>query len=122
MMIGDAQSAAVYGNAGLEALGSPALVGTLEVASIRALQEFLDEGDRSVGAAFEIEHTAPTPLGVDVTARARIESVEGRKVRFALSASDASGEIGAGRHARFVVDDARFRARLERIRADAHAS
>ncbi len=121
--IGEHQSASAYGNTGLEVLGSPALVGLLEVASMTALNAFLDESERSVGSSFEVEHTAPTPLGAEVTARARIESVDGHKVWFAVSASDASGEIASGRHARFVVDDARFRARVEKkSRANAAAS
>ncbi len=69
-----------------------------------------------MGSVIEVEHTAPTPIGAEVDVRARIGSIDGRKVWFEVSASDSSGEIGRGRHARFVVDDARFQARLASMR------
>jgi predicted thioesterase len=40
--------------------------------------------------------------------------VDEAKIWFKLSATDSKGSIASGRHARFVVDNARFRSGLER--------
>lgn len=112
--VDEALTADAYGNTGLAVLATPALVGLCEEAAMRGLAEFLDEGERSVGTVIELEHLAPTPIRDSVTLHAEITQVEGAKVWFRLSASDSSGSIATGRHARFVVDDTRFRSRLER--------
>lgn len=105
-------SADAYGNAGLPALATPALVGLFERASMRALDGIMGEGERSVGSVVDIKHLAPTPLGAEVVVEATIASIAGREVWFELTARDPGGEIASGRHARFVVDDARFQAKL----------
>jgi predicted thioesterase len=74
----------------------------------------LEDGQRTVGSVVELEHDAPTPIGDTVTVRAEISEVDEAKIWFKLSATDSKGSIASGRHARFVVDNARFRSGLER--------
>jgi len=116
------QSANAYGNPDLWALATPALVGLMEMASMDALDGLLQVGERSVGSVVEVEHRAPTPVGARVDVVARIDEVDGRKVWFSVTASDQSGTVAAGRHARVVVDDARFRARLAELDAGLRSS
>jgi predicted thioesterase len=108
-----AQTADRYGNTGLEVLATPALVGLFEKAAMRCLDGLLDETQLSVGSRVDIVHSAPTPVGKDVTVTARLTSVNGRELVFDVEASDDRGSIGSGTHTRFVVDAARFRARLQ---------
>jgi predicted thioesterase len=61
-----------------------------------------------VGTAINIEHTAASPLGAEITATATIIAVDGRKVEFEVAASDGKGEIGRGTHTRVIVDGERF--------------
>jgi len=72
------------------------------------LEEHLDAGQMTVGAQIVINHTAPTPEDMNVTATVIIESVEGRKVDFTWLATDGVDAVGNGTHRRFVVDMARF--------------
>ena len=102
-------SADRHGNPGLDVLATPALVGLFEQAAMRALEPLLEPGQRSVGSVVEIEHLAPTPAGGEVTVRARVTGVDGRRVWFELGADDEQEPIARGRHARFVVDEARFK-------------
>jgi fluoroacetyl-CoA thioesterase len=113
----DGHSAHAHGNTGLHALATPALVGLFERAAMASLDGVLAPDERSVGSVVEITHQAPTPLGVQVTVTARVTEVEGRQVWFELAAVDAQSTIAAGRHSRFVVDDARFQARLDAKRS-----
>jgi len=59
-----------------------------------------------------VSHSAATPLGATVTATATVTNVGGRKVEFAVTASDGTGEIGNGTHVRFIVDEAKFMAKV----------
>ena len=105
-----------YGNAGLAALATPALVGLFEQAAMRALDGVLAEGEGSVGSVVEITHLAPTPAGSEVTARARVTAVDGREAWFELEAEDGRETVARGRHSRVVVEWARFERLLARKR------
>ena len=61
----------------------------------------------------QLTHLAPTPVGGKVTAEATLEAVEGRRLTFRVSVSDARGLVAAGRITRVVVERTRF---LERVR------
>ena len=97
----------------LPVLATPRLVALLEEAACAAVAAALAPGQTTVGVSIEIEHLAATPLGMRVGARARLERVEGRTLHFTLEASDAREPIGRGRHARVLVDEARFMAKVE---------
>ena len=56
-----------------------------------------------------MDHLAPTPAGGVVEGTAVLESVDGRRLAFAISAVDGEGrEIARGRHGRAVVSRDRF--------------
>ena len=61
-------------------------------------------------------HTAATPVGMTVTATARVTGMDGRTIRFALEARDDIDVIGAGTHDRVVVNVARFDVRVQEKR------
>jgi fluoroacetyl-CoA thioesterase len=105
-----------YGNAGLDALATPALVGLFEQAAMRVLAGALAAGEGSVGSVVDVTHLAPTPVGAEVTVRARVTEVDGRQVWFVLEAEDGRETIARRRHSRVIVDRARFQRLLERKR------
>jgi fluoroacetyl-CoA thioesterase len=105
-----------YGNAGLAALATPALVGLFEQAAMRALEGVLADGEGSVGSVVEVTHLAPTPAGSEVTAKARLTAVDGRVAWFELEAEDGRETVARGRHSRIVVEWARFERLLARKR------
>ena len=105
-----------YGNAGLDVLATPALVGLFEQAAMLALAGALADGEGSVGSVVDVTHLTPTPAGAEVTARARVTQVDGRHVWFELEAQDAQDTIARGHHSRVVIDRARFERLLERKR------
>ncbi|EOS65632.1 hypothetical protein C814_00117 [Anaerotruncus sp. G3(2012)] len=100
--------ACTVGSGSLEVFATPMMIAAMEQAACTLLQEFLEEGQTSVGTMMHVAHSAATPLGMQVTAAATITAQEGRKVEFEVSARDACGEIGRGTHTRFVVDAAKF--------------
>ncbi|MFQ5971074.1 MAG: thioesterase family protein [Alphaproteobacteria bacterium] len=91
---------------------TPALVMDIETTCRDLLLEHLDEGEDTVGTRIEINHTAATPLGMEVDIAATVASIDRRAVTFEIVARDMLDQIADGRHTRFVVDVAKT---LERI-------
>jgi fluoroacetyl-CoA thioesterase len=112
LVVTQASTAAAVGSGLVEGLSTPTMLALMEGAAIAAVDGHLDEGASTVGTAVDIEHLAPTPVGMRVVAQATLEAVEGRRLTFAVRAADEVGEIGRGTHVRFVVDSATFAERL----------
>ena len=97
------------------------LVRDIEIACRELLLAHLDAGEDSVGTRIEIDHLAPTLLGMTVTIDAKVAEIKGRAVEFEVSAGDGLDEICRGRHARFVVDVEQTRKRLRKKKEKAAA-
>jgi len=66
----------------------------------------------SVGTIVDIRHLAATPVGAKVSLKARVVSVDGRRVMFDVEASDDVEKVGEGRHERFIINVPKFRAKF----------
>lgn len=97
-----------------QVFSTPMMILMMENAALNAIREYLDAGESAVGTAVDIHHLAATPVGHDVTAIAEVTEVDGRRVKFKVSARDETEEIGNGNHERMVVDLARINQRLEK--------
>ena len=102
------------GSGSVLVLGTPELVRLMEAAAVVALAEALPAGWTSVGVAINLQHLAPTPPGLEVTARATLTEVQGRRLKFELTASDPTEEIGRGIHERALVEQEGFAAKANR--------
>ncbi|MFP5403746.1 MAG: thioesterase family protein [Gammaproteobacteria bacterium] len=89
------------------------LVGLLEWACIKAINPHLDwPREQSVGTHIDVSHEAATPPGLTVTVTVELVAVEGRRLSFNVEAHDGVDVISRGRHERFVIDKAKFDARV----------
>lgn len=91
-----------------EVLGSPRLIALCEQATVDAISDALPDGATSVGMRVQFDHLQPTPVGADVRAEAVLERIEGRRLKFTVSARDSGGIIAAGKITRVIVDRDRF--------------
>jgi fluoroacetyl-CoA thioesterase len=90
------------------------MVGLFEWACIQAINPYLDwPREQTVGIHVDLDHTAATPPGLVVTVRGTLTQVEGRKLTFALEADDGVDRISQGHHVRFVIDAAKFTAKVQ---------
>jgi predicted thioesterase len=103
---GDTASALRSGD--VHVLGTPRVVGLCEEATVKALTGRLQPTETSVCIRIQLDHLAPTPVGQKITAEAKLERIEGRRLNFAVSVNDARGLVAAGRITRVVVDRKRF--------------
>ncbi|MBM4284851.1 MAG: hypothetical protein FJ128_06325 [Deltaproteobacteria bacterium] len=96
-----------------DVFGTPYLVGLFEGISAELMAPHLGPGEQSVGAGMELQHTAPTPLGMAVRAVSELLEVDRRKHVFKLEAFDEKEKIGEARHIRYIIDAAKFNQKVE---------
>ena len=101
-------TAAAVGSGSLEVLASPKMFALIEKAAADLLEKNLPQEFTSVGTLLNVEHIAPTPVGMKFSAEVEIISVEGRKIIFEVTASDEVEKIGRGSHERFIVGREKF--------------
>jgi fluoroacetyl-CoA thioesterase len=97
-------------------LSTPNMILGLERTSRDAVLPLLDPGYDTVGTHVNVYHLAATPVGMTVTFRTEVTSVEDRRVNFKVEAFDEKEKIAEGTHQRFVVNVARFAARVQEKR------
>jgi fluoroacetyl-CoA thioesterase len=95
-----------------DVMSTPTMAGMMELAAMRAIAQYLDPGEGSVGMSLDIQHIAATPLGHLVRAEAEVIKAEGRRLEFKVRATDEAEEIGSGLHRRAVIDTAKFNERI----------
>jgi fluoroacetyl-CoA thioesterase len=93
--------------------GTPFLGGLFEGVSAELMAPHLGAGETSVGISMNLQHTAPTPLGMEVRAVTEVTQVEGRKITFKLEAFDETEKIGEAVHERFIINEEKFNQRVE---------
>jgi fluoroacetyl-CoA thioesterase len=113
LMVSEKDTAAQWGSGLVPVFSTPALVGLLESAAVKALGGNLPEGQTTVGMHIDVRHLAATPVGMQVRARAELVEVEGRKLTFWVEAWDEVEKIGEAQHERFIVNSQKFIARAE---------
>ena len=98
----------------LEVLATPIMIAWMEECCMECVQPQLDEGFGTVGTLVNVTHEAPTPVGGEVTISCFLRQVDGRRLVFAVEASDKGGIIGRGTHERFIVDGQKFQAKCDK--------
>jgi fluoroacetyl-CoA thioesterase len=93
-------------------LATPVMIMAMENAALNAIKPFLGARESAVGTRVDVLHLAPTPVGRQVIAGARVTKVDGRRIEFRIEATDGVASIGTGTHERMVIDMVRFVERL----------
>ncbi len=110
----DADTALALGSGDLPVLGTPRLLAWCEAATCAAVAGSLTGGRTSVGTRVQVDHVGASPVGAALLVTASVGYVDGRLVRFEVTARHASDDqvVGHGEVTRVVVDRDRFLARL----------
>ena len=99
----DDMTAKRIGSAGSRILSTPNMVALMEATALELAKAYLAEDQTTVGAEIHCRHLAPTPVGMKVTATARLRSIERRKMWFDIEVNDEKGKCGEGSHLRIMV-------------------
>lgn len=97
-----------YGSGGVAVFATPAMIGLMENAALKAVDAVLSPGLATVGTNLEIKHLAATPIGMEVRARAELIEVDGKRLVFTVEAYDDIEKIGVGTHERFIINLEKF--------------
>lgn len=109
----EADTAARWGSGLVPVYSTPALVGQMENTAVVALTGRLPAGQTTVGGRIDVRHLAPTPVGMKARAVAELVEMAGRKLVFKIEAWDTVEKIGEAIHERFIIDEAKFMARVQ---------
>ena len=103
------QDTAIAAHSGdVEVLSTPRIVALCEEAAVAALAGQLPKGETTVGMRIQIDHLVPIPVGGKIFVDAKLERVEGRRLKFSVSVNDDRGLVAAGKITRVVVERHRF--------------
>jgi fluoroacetyl-CoA thioesterase len=91
---------------------TPMMILEMELASGDAIRGSLAPGWVTVGTEVDIRHLAAALVGATVRTTAKVITVERRVIRFEVQAFEGERKLGAGRHARGLVNVENFNKRL----------
>jgi fluoroacetyl-CoA thioesterase len=101
-------TAVKFGSGAVDVFATPAMIGLMENAAINAVDKLLPQGQATVGTKIESTHTAATPIGMEVTAKATLVELDRKRLVFKVEAYDEKEKIGEGTHERFIIDLEKF--------------
>jgi predicted thioesterase len=110
MKVTEEDTAASWGSGSLPVLATPAMILLIERTASECLQPLLKEGESTVGTRLDIKHSAPSVIGSEVFCSVELIERDRSKTIFSVTVWDSAGEVGRGRHERFVVENAKFMA------------
>ena len=110
----DEMTAKRIGSAGSKILSTPNMVALMEATALELAKAYLAEDQTTVGAEIHCRHLAPTPVGMKVTATARLRSIERRKMWFDIEVNDEKGKCGEGSHLRIMVSQQGMKEKAEK--------
>jgi len=82
---------------------TPAMIGLMEGASHKAVEDLLPDGQTTVGYEVHVRHLAPAPPGSTVVVVSRLAEVNGNKLLFEVTCFLGDKLIGSGTHKRAIV-------------------
>ena len=82
---------------------TPAMIGLMEQASMNAINQFLEQGQVSVGFEVNVRHLAPADIGATITAQAELVEVDRNRLTFRVAAYEGDRKIGEGTHRRAII-------------------
>ena len=111
LLVTESDTALAMKSGSLKVLATPKIICLVEEAAANLAEKFLPAEYTSVGTSLNVNHIAPTPIGLKVRAEVELVEVDGRKLIFDVKAFDDAGEIFNGTHERFIVNREKFQAK-----------
>ncbi|MCL1810827.1 MAG: thioesterase family protein [Methanomassiliicoccaceae archaeon] len=108
MMVTEKDTAAKCGSGTLQVLATPAMILFIERTASDCVRPLLKEGESTVGSLLDIKHSAPSVIGSEVFCRVELVERDRSRMVFDVKVWDSAGEVGSGKHERFLVNNAKF--------------
>ncbi len=101
------------GNKGVDVLSTSMLVQLVENAAIACLDPIVSSETVTLGTHIDLEHHRPVPVGFIVRTVVEIVQLDGPRISFAVAVFDEQEAVAEGTHERYLIDRAKFLAKLE---------
>ena len=113
VLVDNTNTAKAFGSGLIDVFATPAMIALMENTAHSSVQDFLPEGNVTVGIEINAKHIKATPVGDRVKCFSTLEKVEGKRLYFTVEAFDEKGKIGEASHIRYVVDAVKFVEKLK---------
>ena len=114
LTVTDRDTAKAHKSGTLAVLATPRMAALMEETAWKSVAGELEEGMGTVGIKLDLEHLAPTPVGMKAWCESVLTGVDGRKLIFSITAFDEAGKIGEGLHERFMVEETKFQNKADK--------
>ena len=101
------------GSGTVPVLATPMMIALMEKTCRLSVKPFLEEGQETVGTHVDVSHDSATPEGMTVWCESEVVEIDRRKITFKVVVYDKDGIVGQGTHERFIIDENRFRDKME---------
>lgn len=108
------ETAAKVASGALEVFSTPMLIAFMESTAFSLAQKELEDGDTTVGIAVNIKHLKANLIGDELTCTATLEKIDGKKLDFSVKVFHGETLVGEGEHNRFIVNEEKFLAKLNK--------
>ena len=110
-------TAAHIGSSLVKVLATPMMIAMIEQTCHESLSPYLELGQGSVGTHVDVSHCAASPVGMRIWCDSELIEIDRRRLLFKVAAYDECGLIGQGFHERFIIDNAKFQAKVDNKKA-----
>ena len=101
------------GSGTVPVLATPMMIALMEKTCRLSVKPYLKEGQETVGTHVDVSHDSATPEGMTVWCESEVVEIDRRKITFRVVVYDKDGIVGQGMHERFIIDENRFRDKME---------
>lgn len=115
LTVEEKHTASAYGSGTIYVFATPAMIGLMENAALNCVDKALGNEWTTVGTHVDVSHIAATKMGKEAKAIAELIAVDGKKLRFKVTAYDEDQKIGEGYHNRYVIDQEKFMTKVNSL-------
>lgn len=113
IVVTDELTAAHIGSGLVRVFATPMMIALMEKTCATSVEPYLEEGQGTVGTHVDVSHCSATPVNMKVRCESELVEIDRRRLVFKVAAYDERGLIGEGRHERFIIDSAKFQAKID---------
>ncbi len=106
-------TAAHVGSGLVKVFATPMMIALMESTCAGCVEPYLEASQSTVGTHVNVSHCSATPVGMRVRCECELVEVDRRRLVFRVAAYDERGLIGEGTHERFIIDKAKFQAKVD---------
>ena len=108
LMVGESGTAKFVQSGGMDVLATPVLINLMEKCAWQSVLPYLEENTDTVGTFIEVNHLAPTPIGMKIKCFCKLIEINNRELAFYIEVFDNIEKIAQATHKRFVIQCDKF--------------